>query len=143
VNHLVGTEVLDTQTTRSDDVGRHTTTHRQLVQVPSGGMLIDTPGLREVVAWDADGSDSVFSDIDELMQSCRFNDCAHLSEPGCAVRAALSDGTLDIARLRQYQKMQRELRYTEERKDGLAARNNKRRYKEISKFAREHRKLHR
>lgn len=133
VNALAGEEILETQPTRSDAVGRHTTTHRELVRLPSGGMLIDTPGLRELVAWDADsGIDAVFGDVEVLFDSCRFNDCAHQAEPGCAVRAALATGELDPARWRSYQKMQREM-------DHLTGRKRERN-KAISKFARDRRR---
>jgi ribosome biogenesis GTPase len=140
-NRLLGEQHFETQPTRADHVGRHTTTHRELIRLPSGGLLVDTPGLREILAWDADGSDSVFADIEALMQSCRFNDCGHRSEPGCAVRAAIADGSIDPARVAQYDKMQRELVRLERRKDGLETRNAKRRHKEISKYARELKKL--
>ncbi len=134
INRLLGEERLDTQEVRGDEVGRHTTVRRELVRVPTGGLVIDTPGLRELVAWDSEtGMDTVFSDIDELATRCRFDDCAHRSEPGCAVRAAIGSGELEPARLRSYEKMQRERDYLSGRKRS--------RNKEISKFARQRRKL--
>jgi ribosome biogenesis GTPase / thiamine phosphate phosphatase len=142
INALVGEERLSTQRTRNDAVGRHTTTHRELVRVPSGGSLIDTPGLRELLAWDdTSGMGNVYGDIESLAEQCRFGDCSHEGEPGCAVRAAVAAGDLDRARLRQFNKMQRELEYIEQRKTGKVALNAKRRSKEISKFARERRRL--
>jgi ribosome biogenesis GTPase len=140
VNALVGEELLATQPTRGDAVGRHTTTHRELIRVPGGGMLIDTPGLRELVAWDAEsGIDSVFGDIEELTARCRFNDCAHDREPGCAIREALANGELDRGRWRSYQKMLREMDHLSGRKrERIRGRN-----KEISKFARDRRKAQR
>jgi ribosome biogenesis GTPase len=105
-----------------------------LLLIPSGGLVIDTPGLRELVAWEADaGVDAVFGDIDELGTRCRFDDCAHRSEPGCAVRAAIASGDLDPARLRSYEKMQRE-------RDFLTGRKRER-GKQIAKAARHRRRL--
>jgi ribosome biogenesis GTPase / thiamine phosphate phosphatase len=142
INALVGDELLDTKPTRNDAVGRHTTTRRELVQVPSGGLLIDTPGLRELLAWESDtGMDAVYGDIDALEAQCRFQDCAHRAEPGCAIRAAIASGELDPARLRQREKMQRELEFVERRKAGRASLNNKRRSKELSKAQRQRRRL--
>jgi ribosome biogenesis GTPase / thiamine phosphate phosphatase len=140
INRLLGTEHLATLPTDNADVGRHTTTHRELVVVPSGGLVIDTPGLRELVPWEAEtGLDVVFSDIDELSTQCRFDDCAHRTEPGCAIRAALASGDLEITRLRTYEKMQRELAYIEGRK--TVAYKQKRKSKEITKMARQRRRL--
>ena len=140
INAFIGDERLEVQATRRDDVGRHTTTRRELVRVPSGGLLIDTPGLREIVMWEAD-TDSVFTEIAELASKCRFADCAHLAEPGCAVRFAIADGSLDLDRWRSYEKMQRELAYVEGRKQGRANNNSKQRSKAIAKSVRQRRKL--
>ncbi|MEA2499827.1 MAG: ribosome biosis GTPase / thiamine phosphate phosphatase, partial [Actinomycetota bacterium] len=88
INRLVGTEVQKVQDIRADDKGRHTTTNRELLLAPGGGVLIDTPGMRELQLWDADeGLGGAFSDIEELLEGCRFRDCSHDSEPGCAVLA--------------------------------------------------------
>lgn len=93
-----------------DSRGRHTTTHRALLALPGGGCLIDTPGMRELKLTGEEELDAVqFADIDELAQGCRFGDCAHGSEPGCAVQAALAEGTLDASRWRNYQKLRGEL----------------------------------
>lgn len=140
INRLAGTELLDVGATRDDDVGRHTTTRRELVVLPSGGLVIDTPGLRELTLWEAD-TDSVFSDIAELATQCRFGDCNHLTEPGCAVRMAIATGSLELARWRSYEKMQRELAHTEQRRKGKADRANIQRNKAIAKANRQRRKL--
>jgi ribosome biogenesis GTPase len=109
-NALVGADVMGVQAIRDvDGKGRHTTTTRNLLLLPGGGVLIDTPGVRGVGLWDAQtGVDQVFSEIEELAAGCRFQDCAHGAEPGCAVRAALEDGSLPHRRLDSYRKLQRE-----------------------------------
>lgn len=106
INRLFGRELLRTQELRADGRGRHTTSHRQLVQVAGGGLLIDTPGLREIQLWVADeGLDRLFADIEELAARCRFSNCVHGTEPGCAVRAAIGRGELAEGRLRSYRKL--------------------------------------
>jgi ribosome biogenesis GTPase len=116
VNTLAGEELLATGAVRDDGAGRHTTTHRQLVQLPGGGLLVDNPGMREVYLWVADaGLEDAFADIVELAAECRFADCRHEGEPGCAVRAALEDGRLDAERWRSYLELERELAELEER----------------------------
>lgn len=118
INAFLGSEVLATKEIRDDGRGRHTTTHRELVALPDGGVLLDTPGLRELQLWTADsGLDETFTDVAELAGQCRFNDCSHDGEPGCAVRAALADGSLDRERLASYEKLQRELHRLEVRLD--------------------------
>lgn len=109
-NALLGEEVMEVQATRDvDGKGRHTTTTRNLLALPGGGVLIDTPGLRGVGLWDAgQGVGQVFAEIEELAERCRFHDCAHGSEPGCAVLAALEDGSLSERRLDSYRKLLRE-----------------------------------
>ncbi|MGH4032141.1 ribosome small subunit-dependent GTPase A [Actinomycetota bacterium Odt1-20B] len=109
-NALIGEAVMGVQAVRDiDGKGRHTTTTRNLLVLPGGGVLIDTPGLRGVGLWDAEtGVGQVFAEIEELAADCRFHDCAHESEPGCAVRAALEDGTLPERRLESYRKLLRE-----------------------------------
>ncbi len=139
INRLVGRDLLEIGETRDDDVGRHTTIRRELVLVPSGGLVIDTPGLRELMMWDAD-TESVFTDIADLESRCRFADCGHLTEPGCAVRAAVASGELELERLRSYEKMQRELAYAEERKKGKNE-LKQRRSKTIAKANRQRKKL--
>ena len=122
VNALVGRAVQSTGAVRAiDGRGRHTTASRELVPLPGGGVLLDTPGVRGFALWDAeDGLGEVFADIGELAASCRFADCAHASEPGCAVRAALEDGTLEERRWDSYTRMLRELAALHRRQDALA-----------------------
>jgi ribosome biogenesis GTPase len=118
INAFVGSDLIRTNEIRSDGRGRHTTTHRELVPLPAGGLLLDTPGMRELQLWTADsGLDETFTDVAELAAGCRFNDCSHDGEPGCAVRAALSDGSLDPHRFASYEKLQRELHHLEVRLD--------------------------
>ncbi|MEV4948741.1 ribosome small subunit-dependent GTPase A [Streptomyces sp. NPDC053755] len=109
-NTLLGEDVMSVQAARDvDGKGRHTTTTRNLLKLPGGGVLIDTPGLRGVGLWDAEsGVGQVFSEIESLAEDCRFHDCAHESEPGCAVTAAVDDGTLPVRRLESYRKLLRE-----------------------------------
>ena len=119
MNTFAGEELLATQEIREDDgEGRHTTTHRQLVLLPDGGLVLDTPGMRELQLWESsDGIAETFSDVEELAAQCRFSDCAHRTEPGCAVQAAIEDGTLPFARWASYKKLQRELAHLERRLD--------------------------
>ncbi|MET8451898.1 ribosome small subunit-dependent GTPase A [Streptomyces sp. NPDC005209] len=109
-NALIGEDVMEVQAARDvDGKGRHTTTTRNLLALPGGGVLIDTPGLRGVGLWDAEsGVGQVFSEIEELAEQCRFQDCAHESEPGCAVLAAVDSGDLPVRRLESYRKLLRE-----------------------------------
>lgn len=110
INCLLGDAKLDTSGLRNDDKGRHTTTRRELLQLPNGGLVIDTPGMREL---GLDSADLVmsFNDIVQFAADCRFNDCTHNAEPGCAVQAAVSAGTLDANRVVSYQKLKKEARY--------------------------------
>jgi ribosome biogenesis GTPase / thiamine phosphate phosphatase len=119
VNTLVGDEaLLETGGLAADGAGRHTTTRRQLVPIPGGGLLIDNPGMREVHLWLADeGLEAAFADIAELAASCRFADCRHETEPGCAVQAALEGGTLARDRWERYRALERELAELAERLD--------------------------
>jgi len=114
INRLLGHERLRTRDVRAyDGKGRHTTSHRELVALPSGGLLIDTPGMRELSLWEAEESvEESFEDIEELAARCRFRDCRHDREPGCAVCAAVEEGTLDHARLLAYHKLHREIAFT-------------------------------
>jgi ribosome biogenesis GTPase len=118
-NALLGSDVQEVQAIRdSDGKGRHTTTTRDLLPLPGGGAIIDTPGLRGVGLWDADsGLAQVFTDIEGLAEDCRFQDCAHVAEPGCAVLAALEDGTLAHRRLESYRKLLRENAWIASRTD--------------------------
>ena len=117
-NRLLGREAQPTKSLAEDGTGRHTTVARQLIPLPGGALLVDTPGLREVQLWDAEeGIEQAFADVDELAADCRFNDCAHQQEPGCAVQAAIEDGTLPFDRWASYKKLQRELAHLERRLD--------------------------
>ncbi|MFJ9114256.1 ribosome small subunit-dependent GTPase A [Streptomyces sp. NPDC102394] len=122
VNALVGADVMDVQAIRDvDGKGRHTTTTRNLLALPGGGVLIDTPGLRGVGLWDAEsGVGQVFAEIEELAQQCRFHDCAHGAEPGCAVLAAVDAGELQVRRLESYRKLVRENQWIVAKTDARA-----------------------
>ena len=110
VNALLGGPRLATASVRADGRGRHTTTHRELVRLASGALLIDTPGMRELQLWsDGDGLAASFADVDTLAAGCRFRDCAHGGEPGCAVRSAIEEGSLEQERLESYLKLRREI----------------------------------
>jgi ribosome biogenesis GTPase len=118
VNRFAGRDVLATAQTSAGGRGRHTTSHRELVPLPSGAILLDTPGMRELQLWAGEETlDTTFSEISELAGECRFADCAHEREPGCAIRRALSDGSLSQERWSSYLKLQRELRALAIRKD--------------------------
>ncbi len=116
INCLAGNEMLTTSETRKDDKGRHTSTRRELIVLPQGGVVIDTPGMRELGVESADLAKS-FADIDQLSDMCRFKDCSHTNEPGCAIRQALADGSLDERRYESFLKLKKEARY-----DGLSSR---------------------
>ena len=110
INKLLGKNVLSTQGLRNDDKGRHTTTRRELIVLPDGGIVIDTPGMRELGIESADLA-KTFADIDDLAAKCRFHDCTHTGEPNCAVQQAINAGLLTAERLANYQKMQKEAKY--------------------------------
>ncbi|MFF2148103.1 ribosome small subunit-dependent GTPase A [Kitasatospora sp. NPDC058190] len=136
-NALVGSEVMAVQEARSvDQKGRHTTTTRELTALPGGGVLIDTPGLREVGLYGGEGVDLAFADIAELAEECRFHDCNHHTEPGCAVRAALADGTLPQRRMDSYLKLQRENEWIASRSDARVAKARLNKWKTITKSMR-------
>jgi ribosome biogenesis GTPase len=136
VNMLSGKEMLKTQEIREGDSrGRHTTTHRELVLLPEGGLILDTPGMRTLSLWEAEeGMNEVFGEIEELITKCRFSDCLHKNEPGCAVRSALQKGTLSEKRWNNWLKLQKELLFLDQKKDGKLREERKRQHKEISKF---------
>ena len=142
INALLGEERQQVGTVRGGDRrGRHTTTRRELILLPSGGAVIDTPGMREIQLW---GEESVlgnaFDDIERLAENCRFADCQHGSEPGCAVRAAIQRGDIDAARFQSYLRLKRELRYLEARRNDRTRIEEKERWKKISQWARRFRK---
>lgn len=133
INRLLGEERLATDGLRNDDKGHHTTTHRELLFLPNGAMVIDTPGMRELGMWDAaSGVEQTFGDIEELAARCRFRNCSHSGEPGCAVRAAIRSGDLDGGRWLSYQKLKNENAYAADSENYLAAKEKK--FKEISKI---------
>ena len=133
INHILGSNQLETGGLRNDDKGRHTTTHRELFMIPGKGMVIDTPGMRELGMWSAeDGIDHTFSDIEELTRQCRFSDCFHENEPGCAVRQAVKDGLITEERYRAYMRLKAENAYNENATDYLAAKKKK--FKDIAKL---------
>jgi len=140
VNRWLDDEVMATRETRADDdEGRHTTTHRELLVLPDGGLVIDTPGIRELQLWDAAGSgalEEAFGDIEELAATCRFHDCAHGVEPGCAVQSALRDGSLPRERYASWQKLQRELRSIAIRADARLRKEERKRWHQVTKGAR-------
>ncbi len=124
INRLIGAEFLATNGLRNDDRGRHTTTHRQLLLLPDGGVVIDTPGLRELQLAGANLS-SAFSDIEELAQMCTFKDCRHQSEPGCAVRLAIDTRELSVERLESFNKLRKEMIHAERKSTMSAAQAEK------------------
>ena len=133
INRLLGEECLKTNTLRNDDRGRHTTTHRELFFIPGHGMVIDTPGMRELGMWNAgEGIGHTFADIEQLAEQCRFHNCTHTSEPGCAIRAALEAGIIDEERLGAYEKLKAENAYIEDSANYMAAKKKK--FKEIAKY---------
>jgi len=137
LNQLAGREVARVKAIRDDDRGRHTTTSRQLVVLPGGAILLDTPGMRTVLLWEgADGLEQTFADLEALAGECRFRDCAHEAEPGCAVRAALEAGTLDAGRFQSYRKLEREVRHHEARTNIQARLAEQHRWKQIHREAR-------
>ena len=140
-NRLLGQELLATRDVRADGRGRHTTTHRELLTLPSGAALIDTPGLRELGLWEAeDGLASTFGDIEDLAAGCRFADCRHESEPGCAVLAAVEDGTLTTARLDSYRKLQAELAHLARQRDIRLRQAEQRKWKQVHRAMRVYQK---
>ncbi|WP_102694038.1 ribosome small subunit-dependent GTPase A [Rummeliibacillus pycnus] len=134
-NALCGQDVMAVQTIReADDKGRHTTTHRELFQLPQGGLLIDTPGMREFQLWNnVESLDNSFSDIELLATQCRFRDCEHMKEPGCAVLAAIEEGELEQGRYNSYFKLKRELAFIERKTNAQAQVAERNKWKKVSK----------
>ncbi len=133
LNRIAGAELQRVRATReADGRGRHTTTSRRLVLLDGGGLLLDTPGMRELAPWEAGaGLNETFSDIEDLAGGCRFRDCSHGVEPGCAVRAALDDGTLDRSRFASREKLLREARHTAMKHDAALKREETLRWKRV------------
>ena len=138
INRLIGENVQRTREVReADSKGRHTTTHRELIVLPNGGLIIDTPGMRELQLWASEESvEAVFEEIAEAASGCRYRDCSHSGEPGCAVARALEAGEIDEERMQSYRKLQGEARRHEAMSDPLAALERKRKWKVIHKAAR-------
>jgi ribosome biogenesis GTPase len=136
LNRLAGTEVMRTRAVAADGTGRHTTVHRELVPLAGGGLVIDTPGLRELQFWEGDIT-AAFEDIEALATECRFRNCAHTTEPGCAVLAATDAGTLELDRLRSWRKLQRELEAVAARTDRRLQLARKQRWKEQAAMIRQ------
>lgn len=133
INRLTGTDSIAARETGNDDKGRHTTTHRELITLPNGAFVIDTPGMRELGMWDSGGGiDTAFADIEALSHTCRYSDCTHNGEPGCAVRKALEDGTLDRARWNSYLKLKTENEYAADSTGYLEAKRA--RFKDIARI---------
>jgi ribosome biogenesis GTPase len=132
INRLLGENRLETGAVSADGRGRHTTTHRELLLLPDGGLVIDTPGMRELGLWDAaEGVERTFADVEALTGACRFRDCTHRGEPGCAVSAALADGTLAPERWQSYLKLKTENAYAADSEAYLASKREK--FKKIAK----------
>jgi ribosome biogenesis GTPase / thiamine phosphate phosphatase len=140
LNRLAGSELMRTAEIAADGTGRHTTTHRELVRLPGGALVIDTPGLRELQFWDGDVS-AAFEDVEALAAECRFRDCAHAHEPGCAVLGAVDNGTLALDRLRSWRKFQRELESIAARTDRRLRAARKKRWKAIAQHAKQRPRL--
>ena len=139
INRLIGEEYLETGEIRDDGRGRHTTTRRELIPLANGGCVIDTPGMRELGMWDnADGIDKTFADIEEIALYCKFRDCTHTNEKGCAVLEAVENGTLSRERLLSYKKLNSETEYAADSKSYLL--NKEKKFKEIAKQNKSNRK---
>ncbi len=136
INRLLGTErQLTSGISDAVGKGRHTTTHRELIVAPAGFLVIDTPGMRELQLWETPEAalDATFTDITALTVRCRFTDCSHRAEPGCAIQAALGDGTLDPERWQSFQKLQREQLFAARKADAVLARENKSKWKKLNR----------
>ena len=137
VNRFAGSELLETSATSAAGRGRHTTSHRELVPLPSGALLLDTPGMRELQLWAGEEVlDTTFSEIAQFSAECKFSDCSHTSEPGCAIRRALGDGSLSQERWSSYTKLQREIRALEIRKDARLRSEERKKWAKFSKSRR-------
>jgi ribosome biogenesis GTPase len=145
INRLAGSDVQKTREVRESDAkGRHTTTHRELVVLPGGGLIIDTPGMRELQLWDvSDAVRETFDDIEALAAGCRFTDCRHRGEPRCAVGAAVEEGRVSRERLESYLKVQDEIAFVERQQDERAMLEDKRRAKVMGKALKQHLKTKR
>lgn len=136
INALLGEDVQETKEVREDDSkGRHTTTHREMFRLPNGGLLIDTPGMRELQLWEGETAiGTAFQDVEALEAACHFTDCRHDTEPGCRVKEALDSGELSVDRFHSYLKLQRELAYEKRKQNQKAMIEEKNKWKQISKY---------
>lgn len=137
INQLLGREYLRVRKTREHDGrGLHTTTHRELILLPQGGLVLDTPGMRELQLWDGEGGLHIaFADIETVANRCYFSDCRHRDEPQCAIREALAEGEINAARYQSYEKLQKELSYLSRKQDIRSAIAEKKRWKKLSSVA--------
>jgi ribosome biogenesis GTPase len=142
INALLEEERIKVNEVRQSDYrGRHTTTRRELFLLPKGGMVIDTPGMREIQVWgEEDDISGTFQDIEQLSQECRFHDCLHDKEPGCAVQKAISEGVIDSKRLNNYRKLQREIRHLTARQNDKTRVEEKMKWKKISQWQKKYQK---
>ena len=142
INALLEEERIKVSEVRESDFrGRHTTTRRELFLLPKGGMVIDTPGMREIQVWgEEDNISSTFQDIEQLARECRFRDCAHGAEPGCAVQKAITEGVIDSKRLKSYRKLQREMRHLTARQTDKTRVEEKLKWKKISQWQKKYQK---
>ena len=145
INCLCGEDLLKVQAVRArDQKGRHTTSHRQLVLLPTGGLIVDTPGMRELRLWEGtEGIGEAFDDIEKLAAGCRFSDCRHETEPGCCVRKAVEAGTLNRSRLESHRKLKQELEHSERKYDKRSQSEQRTRWKSATKALRTHTKAKR
>lgn len=139
INHLTGRDIQKVREVREHDGrGQHTTTHRELILLPQGGLVLDTPGMRELHLWEGEESlHLAFDDIEALAQSCHFSDCRHKDEPRCAIREALAEGTIDAARYQSYEKLQKELEHVARKQDVSAQITEKKKWKKLTRMASE------
>jgi ribosome biogenesis GTPase len=137
INYLIGRDVQKVKEIREyDGRGQHTTTHRELILLPQGGLVLDTPGMRELHLWDGEESlHLAFDDIEALASICYFSDCQHKDEPRCALREALAAGALDAARYESYKKLQKELKHVARKQDVNAQITEKKKWKKLSRLA--------
>jgi ribosome biogenesis GTPase len=137
INHLLGYDAQKVREIREHDGrGQHTTTYRELILLPQGGLVLDTPGMRELHLWDGNESlQLAFDDIEALARNCRFSDCRHKDEPGCAIQEALTEGTIEDARYQNYEKLQKELKHVARKQDINVQITEKKRWKKLSRLA--------
>lgn len=132
INRMAGAEVMKTSSVHRSGEGRHVTTHRELIMLPGGGMIIDTPGLREAQLWTGDEAlGNLFEDVERIAMDCRFNDCEHRSEPDCAIKVAIDGGSLEAERFQSYVKLRRELRFVATKNDARLRLEERKRWKQI------------